>query len=699
MAADNKNSEILWQPWQRSGVTAMDSYRKHINERFGTSLQTTKDLQRWSVDNPHDFWLDLYSYLNLTPALPSAITKAYDDSLPMSSIPAFFSGLDFNYAENVLFANPNPDATALIAVREGQSGDQRFTWREFREQVRVVASALSRSGIGLGDRVAALVATSPWAVIVYHAAATIGAVFTSISPELGVEGCVSRLQQVTPKILFVDSHAFYNGKVMAMADKVSQISRTLQPQPEIFVIPLSSTINQEFPGMEEFLQRSEPSDPLSFTRVPFSHPLMICYSSGTTGAPKCIVHQHGSLIQYRKVGSLHNCVSTGDVVLSYSSTSWVVFYSLCGSLAVGATIVLYNGSPLFPDAKQLLRLCAKYGVSNFGASPRLLLEIEMSGTVPKLEFDLSRLKTVQTTGAPLLVEQYRWFYRSFPPSVQISNTAGGTETATAIIAMDPCAPIVAGEMQLLSLGMDVDIADPDTGESIAHTGEDGELIIRKPFPSMPCFFWGDTDGSLYKAAYFQRYTNLDVWAQHDLLRRNPRTGGYIMQGRSDGVLSKLSQPSIKMTCIFCRANRKRTDPSGIRFGSGEIYGVVETQQFSKYFSNCLCVGRRRPSDSDEKVFLFLVMQPGHHLTQELRASIKRAIREALSPRHVPSFVVAVPEIPMTINGKRVEVAVKKIISGKDVKASATVVNPLSLRWFERCRTLESEVMYDTRAKL
>lgn len=538
MERNTQQHEVIWLPHQRSGLVPMNSYRKHVNQRFGTDHKTTKELQRWTVDHAHDFWIDLYSYLGLVPALPPAMTKAYDDARPLSDIPPFFAGHSFNYAENVLFANPNGGSPALIAVGEGQAAKQVISWDEFREQVRLTASALRRSGIGLGDRVAALVATSPWAVVIYHAAASLGAIFTSISPDLGVEGCTSRLQQVTPKILFIDSHACYSGRVTSMAEKSQRIVDSLSPQPETFVISVGEDSVRSFPLMDEFLARSNASDELQFTRVPFSHPLMICYSSGTTGAPKCIVHQHGTLLQYKKVGSLHNCLTTEDVVLQYSSTSWVVFYGLCGNLSVGATVILYNGSPLFPDAKQLLRVCEEHGVTYFGASPRLLLEIEMSGTVPKTEFDLSKLKTVQTTGAPLSDEQYRWFYRSFPPSVQIANIAGGTETATALIAMDPCAPLVVGEMQVLGLGMDVDVLDPETGESISSTGRDGELVIRKPFPSMPCFFWGDTDGKVYKSAYFDRFPDLDVWAQHDMLRMNPQTGGYVMHGRSDGVLSK-----------------------------------------------------------------------------------------------------------------------------------------------------------------
>ncbi|KAF2208662.1 hypothetical protein CERZMDRAFT_87476 [Cercospora zeae-maydis SCOH1-5] len=662
--------EILWRP-SHNGTAPMDRYRRHVNRKYGLELSNTHELHRWSVTQPHAFWTDLYGYLNLKPDLPSSMRKAYDDSVPMSKNPPFFQGHCLNYAENALFANPDSEAVALVGVREDQDiyrgASDRMTWRELRENVRQVASALKHSGVKQGDRIGALVATSNFAIVLLHAAASMGAIFTSISPELGVGGCVSRLQQVSPSVLFADSHVVYKGKLAPTAQKLDTIVQKLKKQPQVFVVPVAPG-EPRFPTLASFLERSRPSDELVFTRVPFNHPLMICYSSGTTGAPKCIVHQHGWLIQAKKISSLHNSLGPNSVAMVYSSTSWMVFYAFCGHLTAGATLIVYNGSPLFPDAKQLLRICDKYRVNFLGASPRLLLEIEMSHTTPKQEFDLSPLRMVYTTGSPLSLEQYRWFYRSFPPEAQICNTAGSTDTASSLLIGDPCGPLYAGEMQTLALGMDVDILDPATGTSIADTGEAGEMVIRKPFPSMPCFFWGDTDGKLYHDAYYSRFPDMDVWAQHDWLSRNPVTGGYMMHGRSDGVLN----------------------PSGIRFGSGEIYGIVEAQPFTECISNTLCVGRRKPGDADEQVFLFVVMKAGFFLTDELRSKVKNAIANGLSARHVPKYVIAVPDIPVTINGKKVEIAVKSILSGKDVEPSPTVQNPETIAWFKRFRDLESE---------
>lgn len=369
--------------------------------------------------------------------------------------------------------------------------------------------------------------------------------------------------------------------------------------------------------------------------------------------------------------------------MQYSSTSWVVFYIMNGHLSTGATTICYDGSPMWPDVAKLIRLCERFRYSHrphlaikvnrltmrhsatyLGTSPRYLLELEIAKIVPK-QFDL-RIRMVNTTGAPLSLDQYDWFYANMPPNVHLSNTAGGTDTSTSLLASDPSGPLYKGEMQMIAIGMDIDIVD-ENGSSIAHTGQPGEMIIRKPFPSMPVFFWGDKDGKIYKSSYFERFDNIDVWAQHDWLARNPQTGGFVMSGRSDGVLN----------------------PSGIRFGSGEIYGIVEGPQFNSEIAETLCVGRRRPQDKDETVFLFIKMLPDRSFTSELEDRVRATIREGLSQRHVPRFILQVKDIPVTINGKKVEIAVKQLISGKEISISSTVANPETLRSYRQYRDLES----------
>lgn len=416
--------EILWSP-PNAGKTPMDVYRRHVNQRFHQNFKDTQQLQLWSCDKPQDFWVDLYSYLNLVPPLPSTVTRAYDDSLPMSANPPFFEGLKMNYAENAMFSNPNPDAVALIGLREDQDlskeDGERLTWHQFREQVRLTASALKRGGVGQGDRVAALVATSIWAVVLFHATASIGAIFTSISPDLGLEGCVARLQQVTPSILFADNAAIYKGKTVQTITKLDQILSRLKPRPQTYVIPIVDHPSP-YSTISKFLEKADPSDKLTFTRVSFNDPLLIAYSSGTTGTPKCIVHRHGLILQFKKISVLHNYLGPDDVIMAYCSTSWIVFSIMCGHFSVGATTICYNGSPLYPATTHLLRVAAKFGATFFGTSPRYLLEVEMSKCIPKSDFDLSKLKLVYTTGATLSIEQYRWFYRAFPSAVQLCNS-------------------------------------------------------------------------------------------------------------------------------------------------------------------------------------------------------------------------------------------------------------------------------------
>jgi acetoacetyl-CoA synthetase len=433
---------------------------------------------------------------------------------------------------------------------------------------------------------------------------------------------------------------------------------------------------------------------MTYTRVPTNHPLVIVYSSGTTGEPKCIASPHMSILNYKKIALLHNSLTALDTVFQYSSTSWILWNVMNGHLSVGATVICYDGGALYPNPSTLLNICSKFKATYWGTSPRYLLELEQSGIKPS-DYDLTSLRLVTTTGATLTGEQFTWFYSddNFPKRIHLSSVAGGTEIASSWIATDPAGPVYADEMQMWALGHDCDILDSEsqTGESIALTGRPGELVCRAPFPSMPCRFWGDEGNTKYHAAYFERFPipipmgpksnsnpaetatqhdYLDVWAQHDFITMNPLTRGVQILGRSDGVLN----------------------PSGIRFGSSEIYNIVQGPTFNSLLADTLCVGRRRQADQDETVFLFVVMAPGQEekFGEDLVRKIKESIATALSPRHVPKFVKRVSEIPYTVNGKKVEIAVKKVISGQKVKVSSTVVNPGCLREYEKYVGLERD---------
>ncbi|KAH8650771.1 acetoacetyl-synthase [Ilyonectria robusta] len=672
--ASHHSPRLLWQPREPS-KTMLSKLRRFINQRHTLSLKHYHDLWTYSTDGEttNDFWVDLFIFLELTGDKVPQIAFAPNDGELLFPPPTWYPEVRLNFTE-ILLSNRDPSKIVLHACTEGGNDVQNISWETLISQVAGLADAMRSSGIVKGDRVGGVLSNRPETVVTCLATLSIGALWSTSSPDMGTEGVLDRLEQIRPKLLFVESDAVYGNKVLGLMEKNRSCARQMLKTPEFMnmvVIPRSRPVQDE-PSLKlvtwsAFLKRGL-GRPMQFERLPFNHPGFIVYSSGTTGPPKCIVHSAaGLLLQSRKDSVLHFDVQPGDNILQYTTTGWIMWGKVICGIGYGGRTVLYDGSPLKPDPLVLLRLISRLGITHFGTSARYLTELKNLGLAPRNAIDLSCLKCVISTGSTLTAEVSDWFYDvGFPPHVHLVSTCGGTDIAGSLVSGNPTLPLYSGEIQCETLGMATDIADADVLEpiSVKKTGRAGELTCRRPFPSQPVCFWGDGDMSRYKSSYFEKYGN-KTWYQGDFIQMNPKTGGFIMLGRSDGVLN----------------------PSGVRFGSAEVYEVVEKLPG---IEDTLCVGRRRPHDQDEAVMLFVKMAIGQKLTRQLKSAIKASIRAARTPRHVPKFIFQVPHIPYTINGKKIEQAVKVIVSRGTSKANGAVANPESFDYFKQFYKVETE---------
>ncbi|KAH6974321.1 acetoacetyl-synthase [Ilyonectria sp. MPI-CAGE-AT-0026] len=641
-------------------------------------LTTYQDLHAWSVDpkTAPDFWRELFIFENLKPGVvpEQVIQNSLEDAF-LYPPPQFFPAVRMNFAEHI-FQNKRGSDVAIYACGEGGSNPTKVTWSQLKAQTQAIAGALIQLGVQAGDRVAAIISNCVETIVACLATLSIGAIWSTSSPDMGVAGIMDRLTQIRPKVVFFEASVVYNSKLRDLRGKVAECIGGLQGlsefklaiiiQRDALMVPQPSAVTKTW---EQFAASGTGRE-LTFTQLPFSHPGFIVYSSGTTGSPKCIVHSAcGLLMQVKKDYMLHLDVKPGDIIYQYTTTGWIMWAMVLCGLSYGGSIVIYDGSPFVPDPMVTLRLASQLKISLFGTSARFLSDLKRMDIKPRDVVDISSLRTVTSTGSVLETDVCEWFYdHAFPPNVHLISSSGGTDLACALIGGDPTSPLYAGEIQVPALGMAVDVFDSssDSHISIQSTGDPGELVCRQPFPSQPVQFWGPGGEEKYKSAYFDRY-GPNVWHQGDFVSVLPSTGGYTMLGRSDGVLN----------------------PSGVRFGSAEIYSV--TSKISQ-FEDTICVGQRRPSDRDETVLLFVKMKDKVlDLTPDLIASTKAAIRSALSPRHVPKFIFQVNDIPYTVNGKKIELAVKQIVSGKKVTPSGSVANPESLKQFARFLDLEGAV--------
>ncbi|KAH8101086.1 acetoacetate-CoA ligase [Cristinia sonorae] len=655
-------SRVTWTPVDPVH-SRMESFRRVVNHKHGLQLKNYHDLYDYSVSD-YTFWKDLWDYEGIIYSEPPTEVIAEGR---MKEIPTWFPGAKMNYTENILCHDG--DSIACTATREGRD-TTHYTFRQLRLMVRDMAAAMRVHGIHVGDRVAAIVTNHIHAVVIGLASASIGAIFSSTATDMGIQGLLDRYTQIKPKLVFAETEVVYAGTTVNLIPKVSQLSKVLVGRGTGNFVLLPSTKTGRDADttavdssltLSSFLTSGD-KRPLTYEQLPFGHPLIILYTSGTSGPPKCIVHSAGGVLMQGKRDVLLTFEeSVGDTHFQFTTTGWVMWISMINTLSSGARLILYDGSPFHPSPEAFLQFVNDERVTYLGTSPRFIAEIKGKGIVPKNIAPFESLRSVMIAGAVLTPPMHEWAQTMFGSRTQVVTGLGATDTACGLMNAIPSLPIYAGEFQARSLGMKIEIFDVD-GNSIEDSGEAGELVCTRPHPSLPLAFWGDESGERLRNAYFSTYPG--VYHQGDFVIKNPVTKGFMILGRSDGTLN----------------------PSGVRMGTSEIYSVME--KFSNVVEDSVCVGQRRPQDQDERILLFLKMKPGVPLDNALVLEIKEAIRVARSSRHVPQFVFQVEDIPYTVNGKKIEIAVKQIVSGSTIKPSGTVINPKALELYYKYRDLE-----------
>jgi acetoacetyl-CoA synthetase len=638
-------NEPLWTPSPaRVAASHITAFRKAVAQRWGAKLPDYGSLWRWSVDEPVKFWQSVWEYAGVKASKGADRVLGDGDRMPGAK---WFIGARLNFAENLLRRRDKAEALVFWA----ENGTRRaLTFAQVYDQVGRVARALSASGVKEGDRVAGFMPNMPETIVAMLGAASIGAVWTSCSPDFGVQGVLDRFGQVEPKVLFAVEGYFYNGKTIDCRDKIAEIAGKLPTLQRLVIVPYASPTPDidGLPGAvmwDKFLGAAH-GGAISFSQLPFDHPLFIMYSSGTTGAPKCIVHgAGGTLLQHLKEHQLHTDVKPGDKVFYFTTCGWMMWNWLVSGLASGATLILFDGSPFHPSGNVLFDIADKEGMTVLGTSAKYIASLEKAGIKPRETHDLGTVRALLSTGSPLAPEHYDYVYRDIKKDVQLSSISGGTDIISCFALGNPVGAVWRGELQTRGLGMAVDVFDDD-GKPVRE-GQ-GELVCTKPFPCMPIGFWNDPDGAKYHSAYFARFPN--IWCHGDFAEVTAHDG-LIITGRSDAVLN----------------------PGGVRIGTAEIYRQVE--QFDEVLE-ALCIGQ--DWQNDVRVVLFVRLRDGATLTPELTDAIKKRIRENCTPRHVPAKIVAVPDIPRTISGKITELAVRDIVHGRTVKNREALANPAAL---------------------
>ena len=631
---------MLWNPSDERKNSALIT---DFMNKLPIDFESYFDLHKWSVANLETFWSEFWEYSGII------YSKKYESVLSNPVMPGakWFLGSELNYAQNLL--SGNPDQVAIISTGENRQ-DQNFTFKDLNVAVSKAQTGLENLGVQKGSRVAAFVPNCVESIVLMLATSACGAIWTSCSPDFGSQGAIDRFGQVEPSILIVSNGYSYNGKIFPLDEKINGVISNIDSIQNIICIDfvdVNCTLNHESVISYNELLSNNSLTP-NFVQVPFDHPLYIMYSSGTTGPPKSIVHGvGGTLIQHLKEHQLQCDIQAGkDRLFWFTTCGWMMWNWLVSALASGATIVLYDGSPSYPTLGHLWDMAERTKITHFGTSPKFLSACSNIGLVPKDISDLSNLKSVLSTGAPLVPEQYDWVYDNIKSDIQLSSISGGTDIIGCFLAGSPILPVYRGEIQCVQLGMDVQSWN-DAGESII--GESGELVCVKPFPSMPVKFWNDNNDKKYRSAYFEDFDN--VWTHGDNVKIT-ESGGAIISGRSDTTLH----------------------PGGVRIGTAEIYRSVENMP---EISDAIVVGR--PNADDVEIVLFIKLNKGFRLDSKLSNQIKTLIRLKNTPRHIPKYIFEVIDIPYTISGKKVEKAILSTILGEKIKNKDALANPESLK--------------------
>ncbi|PID78694.1 acetoacetate--CoA ligase [bacterium DOLZORAL124_64_63] len=621
-----------------------------MNRRHGLKLGSYAELFGWSTDQPESFWREVWEFCGVVGSGPGTVVLEDGQRMPGAR---WFPQARLNYAENLL--RGADDGAEAIVFRNERGDTTRLSFGELRARAAAFAAALKDAGVGPGDRVAAFLPNLPEAIIAMLGAASLGAVWSSCSPDFGVQGVLDRFRQIQPRVLVCADGYYYGGRRHDSLETAGLIAESLPDLHQVVVVPYTAEAPTDLPaGMtawDDFIAGHEAARP-EYDRLPFDHPLFIMFSSGTTGLPKCMVHSAGgTLLQHRKEHALHCDLRPGDRFFYYTTCGWMMWNWLVSGLAGGATLMLYDGHPLKP-AETLWDFAAAEGCTHFGISAKYLEVCAKQGLRPRRSHQLDRLRCILSTGSPLAPESFDYVYRDIAADVQLSSISGGTDIISCFVLGCPVLPVRRGRLQCRGLGMGVDVFD-SRGRPVRR--EKGELVCTAPFPSMPTGFWNDPDGARYHQAYFTRFAG--VWCHGDFAEL-AEDGSMVIHGRSDTVLN----------------------PGGVRIGTAEVYRIVD--RFDEVLESVV-VGQDH--QGEVRILLFVVLSEGRQLDQDLEDRLRVALRHEASPRHVPAVIRQVPAVPRTISGKIVELAVRHIIHGRPVENTEALANPEALEAFARLR--------------